>query len=176
LRTRRLVPSQRAASSALIELAAKGRAKEARELPLLALMALAHPPAVVMDASSDQPQPRSAIEHPFVRPSSPESQGEALRRCRWTPAQLEDRAKTIAIRFAARSGHAVKLEDAAAVARLSLPVAAIVLILLAQAEVDEPAGLGGVWPALRLGELAYLAYETNRGATDAQVVPSQARR
>ncbi len=156
---RRLLPAATAAHVALRELDAKRRDDA---LPLLSLMAA---PTVVADASLAAPQPRSGVEHPFVRPSTPESQGEALRRCRWTPAQLEDRAKVISTRFAARSGHSVKLDDAAAVARLSLPVAAIVLILLAQAEVDEPAGLGGVWPALRLGELAYLAYEVERGAS-----------
>jgi hypothetical protein len=79
---------------------------------------------------------------------------------RWAPVELKQRSEVICAHWAAISGRDVRLEDAAKIARLSLPLAAISKVL--RTAWQRRTGIALAWPQLRVAELEYLAYEAAR--------------
>lgn len=76
-------------------------------------------------------------------------------RCRWSPEELEERARLVAKLWAKLTGRQVALDHAARIARLSLPTSQLERVL---AKAAHPA-IGHAWGPLRAAETAYLAKE-----------------
>lgn len=138
---------------------------EARLAEIDAFVSPAPPPPVVTDASSDEPQPRSARTGVRSGPKAPDVvAGRSGRGC-WPTDELEERAKLVAINWSALSGRAVAVSDARRVARLSMPLT-MILVSFHETWIRRT-GLGLAWPGLR---------EAERLHHDAQVVPAQPHR
>ena len=119
-----------------------------RWIPALAALSRARPRAPPASCSMS-PQPARQLEA-----SSPSTQPLPSRRrrsrCQWTGAELDNRAKLVAVTWARLSGHPVKLADARRVARLRLNLPAVLGTL--QTIWDRPRGIGSCWKDLRAAE------------------------
>jgi hypothetical protein len=76
-------------------------------------------------------------------------------RCRWTPEELEERARVVAKLWAKLTGRQVAIDHAARIGRLSLPMSQLERVLTKAA---HPA-IGHAWGPLRAAEAAYLVKE-----------------
>jgi hypothetical protein len=84
-------------------------------------------------------------------------------RCRWSDAQLQDRAKVIAKTWAQLTGQETGIGgEAGQLGRLSLPIEDLLDALKMVWTAERPAelGLGACWEALRKSEATYLAGES----------------
>jgi hypothetical protein len=88
-----------------------------------------------------------AFAHP---PPQPLPSRQRRSHCPWTDAELDDRAKLVAVTWARLSGHPVNLADARRVARLRLDLPAVLRIL--QMVWERPRGIGACWKDLRAAE------------------------
>jgi hypothetical protein len=77
-------------------------------------------------------------------------------RSHWSPAELDHRARAIGSRFAELTGRGPRVGDAEVVARLALPLPALLTILQA-AWLIAPGGIGGAWKLLRVAEAMHKA-------------------